>query len=133
MLILTVGLFIVKKKAIKGNEKQKRRYLKWRRFHIPAGIAAFICGLYHAIFASFKHGWYMSPGKICAILLIALVAVYVFKKHIKKWLLWHRILSFGFVVALILHVALIPLTMKPGDVKGPMNQPPQSMSENVTK
>lgn len=133
LTILTVGLFIVKKKAIKGTAKQKKRYQKWRKFHIPLGIAAFICGMYHAVFASYKHGWYLSPGKICAVLLIALVLVYILRKHIKHWLLWHRLLSFGFAIALVLHVVLIPVTMKPNDTKGPMTSSMHSSSQNIDR
>ena len=133
LTVLTVGLFIVKKKAKGGNEKQKKRYAKWRKFHIPVGTAAFVCGMYHAVFASFKHGWYLSPGKICAVFLIALVGAYVFRKHIRHWLVWHRVLSFGFVIALVLHVVLIPVTMKPGDTKGPMRPQMSTSSESAAE
>ena len=124
LTILTAGLFAMRKKANKG-EIQKKRYEKYRRIHIPLGIADLCCGLFHAAFASWKHGWYFSPGKVCAALLIALVLVYMLRKQVKHWFAWHKALSLCFVI--VLHVVLIPVTMSPDDVPGP---PGMNISHN---
>lgn len=111
-LTIMLSIIYILRKVGKNRDKNcwvNRKNRSLRKKHIPIGIATMITGLFHAIWASNKHGWYLSWGKVAGVLLILLCLSYIFRKKLKSsWIIWHRILTVAFVISIILHIALIP-------------------------
>lgn len=82
---------------------------KLRKKHIPLGITIIIVAGFHTVWASMKHGWYLSWGKVAFVVMILLLLSYLFRKKLKrKWIVIHRILTVIFIVSIVMHLASIP-------------------------
>lgn len=82
---------------------------KLRKKHISLGITLVIVAGFHTVWASMKHGWYLSWGKVAFVVMIFLLLSYLLRKKLKgKWIVIHRILTVIFIVSIVMHLASIP-------------------------
>lgn len=79
---------------------------KLRKYHKHFGVLLIITGFVHGFFSS-EPVLSLNPGTICWVLSILLGLNWVFRKLFDKskdWLFYHRILTIGLILALVLHI-----------------------------
>lgn len=104
-------IFIYRKIGKRQNPDSKIN--KWnkklRKKHIPLGIALVIIAGFHTVWASMKHGWYLSWGKVAFVVLILLILSYLLRKKLKgRWIIIHRIFTVVFIFSIVMHLVSIP-------------------------
>ncbi|WP_102401344.1 FMN-binding protein [Haloimpatiens massiliensis] len=74
-----------------------------RKHHIIIGVLVVITGLIHGIYSS-EPVLSLNLGTICWIFSILLGINWALRKKLKGWIVFHRVLTLGFLITLVLHI-----------------------------
>lgn len=81
-------------------------YKVLRKIHIPVGAATILLGLYHAIYASIKHGFSLNWGTAAMIFFLLGFLSWVFRKQLKRrWIVLHRFTTLIATMCMMIHAA----------------------------
>lgn len=77
-----------------------------RRYHKTIGIVVVITGLVHGIYSS-DAVLSLNMGTVCWIFSVLLGVNWALRKKVRNWIFYHRILTLGFIITLIIHILLV--------------------------
>ncbi|KZL91727.1 FMN-binding protein [Clostridium magnum] len=128
-------IYILRKLILKTKGKNKfiislNKIL--RKVHKPLGVLLIITGLTHGIFSSVSV-LSLNLGTITWVIAILLTLTWMFRKSLKGWIYYHRILSVIFALVLIAHIIQVTgvFNNKNNQPLGDTNKAPQQESNNT--
>lgn len=77
-----------------------------RRYHKTIGMLVVITGLVHGIYSS-DSVLSLNMGTICWVFSVWLGVNWALRKKVRNWIFYHRILTLGFIITLIIHILLV--------------------------
>lgn len=97
-------------KFIVRKTKNTKLNLAFRKIHIPLGILVLITGMLHGLILLIKVSNHIAPivtGIFTIVLLLFIVATYIFKKKLKKkWMYFHRLGTLALIPFILIHLLL---------------------------
>lgn len=77
-----------------------------RRYHKTIGAVVVITGLVHGIYSS-DSVLSLNMGTVCWIFSVLLGVNWALRKKLRNWMFYHRILTLGFIITLVIHILLV--------------------------